>query len=68
MCTVRPTVTLILRMSFSLLRYFDGAKPGDKRQSQVSIEQRAEGNKKRWKSYEVEKRDERGFHLKFNNF
>ncbi|XP_052243150.1 zinc finger protein 862-like [Dreissena polymorpha] len=49
-------------MSFSLLLYFDGAKPGDKRQSQVSIEQRAEGNKKRWKSYEVEKRDERGFH------
>ena len=48
-------------MSFSLLRYFDGAKSGEKRKSQVSIDQRAEENKKRWKAYEVEKRDKRGF-------
>ncbi|KAH3772293.1 hypothetical protein DPMN_173631 [Dreissena polymorpha] len=48
-------------MSFSLLRYFDGAKSGEKRKSLVSIDERAEENKKRWKAYEVEKRDERGF-------
>ena len=50
-----------------MLRNFDGAKSGEKRKSQVSIDQRAEENKKRWKDYEVEKHDERGFQEVWKN-
>ena len=49
-------------MSFSFLRYFDGAKPGEKRKAQVSNQERAEENKNRWKAYESENED-RGFQV-----